>query len=134
MNLTIVRISCNKECPVARYVFATKVDYSPEDVTQTHIMRWSCSKTAQAGDEALVYVVGIGFCFIWEILDKAKPDPEWKFMCPVKRTKSFARPIEFAELKREFSRDEWPVLYTHFRGLRSFAITDGIFDRICGLR
>jgi hypothetical protein len=41
MNLTIVRISCNKECPVARYVFATKVDYSPEDVTQTHIMRWS---------------------------------------------------------------------------------------------
>jgi hypothetical protein len=119
---------------MSKYVFVTRVDFEPESVTKSNIVHWSCSKTSKSDDTALVYIVGIGFAFQWKIIGDAYPDAEWKYMCQVKREKVFKEPIQFSELKDNFSREEWPVLYTHFRGLRSFAITDDVFEKIVSLR
>jgi hypothetical protein len=115
---------------MATYLFVTEEYFSPEKVTAKGGFSWSCTAKTREGDGVLVYVKGIGIEYEWEAQSDAERTETWPFMCKVRLIKKLSPAISMADLKNLFRKDQWPALYTHFRGLSAFQINQDIFDRI----
>jgi hypothetical protein len=112
------------------FLFVTEEEFEPSQVTKKGNFEWSCTSITKSGDRILVYVKGKGIQYQWEAESDAERSSHYPFMCSVRRIKQFKSPLSMAELKEAFTQKEWPVLYTHFRGMSAFRITDEVFDRI----
>ncbi len=112
------------------YLFVTKEIYNPVAV-ETAI--WSCSKTAQEGDRAFVYLTKNGIVCEWEITSDAQKDPIWKSVCGVKKIRIFADPSTIQDMRNEIAKNIWPVLYTNFRGHDSIRVPDKVLTLINGI-
>ena len=120
---------------MATYLFVTKPEKTPERVESgLDVPRWSCSRTTQIGDEALVYVTGVGVLYEWRILSDAEPHEKWKYICDVQHVRTFDPPITLKEICEAVPKTDWSPPYLHFRGYRSIEIPDEIADRMRGLR
>lgn len=118
---------------MATYLFVTKPDYSPERVeANEEPFGWSCSRTTRSGDQALVYVTGIGIAYDWDVVSDAEPDPEWRYACDVEHVKTFDPPITIQEIRDIVP--EWSPTHQNFRGFRSIRIPEEIAKRILHLR
>jgi len=115
---------------MASYLFVTEEYFSPEKVTAKGGFGWSCTAKTRSGDKILVYVKGVGIAYEWEAQTDAERTASWPFMCDVRLIGKFNPPISMADLKDIFPKDQWPALYTHFRGLSAFQINEEIFNRI----
>lgn len=95
---------------------------------------WSCSRTTQAGDTALVYVVGVGIKYEINVVSDAEPHDEWRYICAVEFGRKIEPPIEFQEICDIVTKAEWAPPHLNFRGYRSLLIPDKVAERIRGLR
>ena len=69
---------------MSTYLFVTSPEYCPERVAEgVEIPWWSCSRTTEMGDHALIYVTGEGIRFEWRVMTDARPNDEWKYICDV---------------------------------------------------
>jgi predicted HNH restriction endonuclease len=115
------------------YLFVTKREKTPERV-ESGQMWWSCSKTTQRDDRALVYVAGLGIQYEWRALSRAKPHKKWKYMCEVQHVQTFDPPIKINEIRNGVSKDIWAPPYQNFRGLRSINVPHNVAATIRALR
>lgn len=115
------------------FIFVTRPENNHERV-EIRPRWWSCSKAAQSGDFALVYVTGIGIQYEWKLCSPAESDPDWKYKCDVEHWRTFDPPIAINEIKTAISPDEWEAPYQNFRGIRSRRIPPLIATRLRQLR
>lgn len=120
--------------PMTTYLFVTKPEYDAEAVALGEEAWWSCSKTTQIGDHALVYITGTGIQYEWRAVSDADPDDVWRYVCDVEYVRSFDPPISLAEIRDAVARDEWAPPYQNFRGLKSIIIPEDIAETLRGLR
>jgi 5-methylcytosine-specific restriction endonuclease McrA len=105
------------------YLFLTKPEYKPGKVNAEHDFSWSCSKSARAGDHALVYVTGgLGITYEWKVLTDAEPDKTWGYVCDVEYVGDINPPISIRELRDAIPRKDWSSPHLNFRGNRSIEI------------
>lgn len=117
------------------YLFVVNADeYDASVVDEKGGERWSCSKDTTVGDHALVYVTGEGISYEWAVIAPAAEDPEWRFMCHVRRLREFKPPISIQEIREAIPREIWAAPYTNFRGFRSIRIPDEAYERLLALR
>ncbi len=119
---------------MATYLFVTRSDYKPEQVTPGEDLWWSCSSTTEHGDSALVYVAGVGLCYEWEARTDAEPHEEWKYICDVRHVRSFDPPITIRELREAIPGAMWAPPHQGFRGYRSIRVPDAVVELIRQLR
>jgi len=110
-----------EEPSVTTYLFVTTEDYEPTSVKRG---TWSCSKTTQSGDRALVYLVGTGIVCEWEVTSDAVKDLQWGYVCDVSHLRTLKKPISIGEIKEKIQRETWAAPYTNFRGMKSIRIPD----------
>lgn len=116
------------------YLFVTSPQMRPEAIQSADDTWWSCSSTTARGDRALVYVVGEGIRYEWQVLSDARRHKEWKFVCDVGHARAFNPPITLHEIREAVSRDEWGAPSTNFRGLRSVHFPDAAVEKVLALR
>ena len=112
---------------MSTYMFITKEE--PELVASNEDVGWSCSKTTRLGDNALVYVAGIGVRFEWLVLSDAEKNDEWGYVCDVEFVKSFDPPITIQELRSAVTPEEWKPPHLNFRGFKSIVIPGDVLKR-----
>ena len=115
------------------FLFITKPGFTPERVEKNEIS-WSCSKTTEAEDSILVYLVKTGIAYVWRATSNAEPDPKWGHACNVKHVCTFKPPISIAELRAAFATNEWKALNRNFQGFRSIKIPIEAVRKIIALR
>jgi hypothetical protein len=132
--LSIPTLKDRNRLTMTTYLFVTKPEYTPERVADgVDIPWWSCSSTTKRGDFALVYVTGVGIQYEWQVVSDAEPHDEWKYICDVTHSRTFASPITLDEICAVVTKTEWAPPHLHFRGYQSITIPDAIADRIRSL-
>lgn len=117
------------------YRFVTKPEHEPERVESAeNDFWWSCSRNTKAGDDALVYVAGVGIQYEWEVVCDAEPNQKWKYICDVEHLRTLVPAIPISEICDVVTRDEWAPPYLNFRGYKSIVIPDAVAERVRALR
>jgi hypothetical protein len=119
---------------MATYLFITRERESAHEVRASGKGWWSCSKATRKGDRVLVYLVGDdgGIAHEWRATSDAEPDQEWKYICYVRRVRSFSCIIILSEIRYAVPKRECPILH-HPQG-SSVKIPEGAADRVIALR
>lgn len=104
------------------YLFVTDEEAHPEAIESGEDDWWSCSKTTQELDVALVYVKGKGIVYQWLVTSNASPDLRWPYVCKVEHQRTFEPAISLEEIQSAVGREIWAPPHQNFRGFASIKV------------